>query len=133
MKKIDFSHVPFKKILILLASFVVCFSLFFVLWKGGHELFAGLAFGTVALGVAAYYIIYNHGTLGKMPTAEELPAEWDEETRNNVIEDLKARRKKSAWALYVLLPIAFTFAVKMLDIAIFSKYEIFARLSELLS
>ena len=76
----------------------------------------------ITLAVALYYILYNRGTIGKLPTPEMLPPSWDKAQREAFLDDLKARREKSKWAMLILIPMIVVFGYKALEITLFSQF-----------
>ncbi len=114
-------RVPVKYIIMLSVNFILALSIFLVAWDNGIELIISFIYGAITLVAALYYIIYNRGVIGKLPTAEMLPPTWDRATREAFLEDMKTRRQKSKWVMTILVPMICVFAYKMLDIAVFSK------------
>ena len=68
----------------------------------------------------------NKGVVGRLPTAEDLPATWDKRKREEFLTDLKARRQKSKKAFLILVPMIFTFFYKLLDIYVFPRLALTA-------
>ncbi len=114
-------RVPVKYVIALAVNFILFLGIFLVAWDNGIELVISFIYGGITLAVALYYIIYNRGIIGKLPSCDELPVTWDKVTREAFLEDLRTRRKKSKWAMTILIPMIFVFGYKMLDITILSK------------
>ncbi len=114
-------RVPVKLVIALAVNFILLLGVFLVAWENGIELVISFIYGGITLAVALYYIIYNHGIIGKLPSYDELPVTWDKATREAFLEDMKIRRQKSKWAMTILIPMIFVFGYKMLDITLFSK------------
>ncbi len=114
-------RVPVKLVIALSVNFILFLGVFLVAWDNGLELIISGIYGVITLAAALYYITYNRGVLGKLPTEEALPVTWDKATRTAFLEDLRVRRQKSKWIMTILIPMIFVFAYKMLDIAVFSK------------
>lgn len=117
-----FRRVPIKRIVTLAVNIILFLGIFLVAWDNGLELVASAVYGVITLGVALYYIIYNKGTIGKLPTPEMLPPSWDKAQREAFLADLKARRERSKWVMLILIPMIAVFGYKALDITLFSQF-----------
>lgn len=103
-----------------LAALIILFIAVFRLLKlYGLYLFAIILYSAVTLAVAIYYIIYNRGVISGKVTPDMLPAEWSAAQKQALIDDLAARRKKSKWALLILLPMIIVFAFELLELYFF--------------
>lgn len=114
-------RVPVKSVIALAVNFILFLGVFLVAWDNGIELIISGIYALITLAAAIYYITYNRGVIGKLPTDDVLPVGWDKATREAFLADLRARRQKSKWVMTVLIPMILVFAYKMLDIAVFSK------------
>ena len=83
------------------------------------HLAATAIYTTITLSVALWYIIYNKGMITGRLTPEMLPAEWSSAQKQALIEELARRRKKSKWALLILIPMIAVFAFEILEIYFF--------------
>lgn len=117
-----FKRVPMKRIIALSVNIILFLGIFLVAWDNGLELIISAIYGVVTLAVALYYILYNRGTIGKLPTPEMLPVTWDKAEREAFLADLKARREKSKWAMLILIPMIVVFGYKALEITLFGRF-----------
>lgn len=117
-----FKRVPIKRIVALSVNIILFLGIFLVAWDNGLELVASAVYGVITLAVALYYILYNRGTIGKLPTPEMLPPSWDKAQREAFLADLKARRERSKWAMLILIPMIVVFGYKALEITFFSQF-----------
>ncbi len=106
--------IPRKKLLLLLTSLVVIFSIyqiaiyFYVEWI--------LHVYCIAAGILAIlYIAINRGML-TVPDREVLPDDWSKEKKDTFIAEQAVRRKKSSVLLYILIPIILTVVYDMIYI-----------------
>lgn len=118
-----FRRVPIKRIVALSVNIILFLGVFLVAWDNGLEIIISAIYGVITLGVALYYILYNRGTIGKLPTPEMLPVTWDRAEREAFLADLKARREKSKWAMLILIPMIVVFGYKTLEITFFSHFS----------
>ena len=103
-----------------LAALIILFMAVFRLLKlYDLYLFAIILYSAVTLAVAIYYIIYNRGVISGKVTPDMLPAEWSAAQKQALIDDLASRRKKSKWALLILLPMIIVFAFELLELYFF--------------
>ena len=109
----------YKLALTLAALIIVFIAVFRLLKLYDLYLVAIILYTAVTLGVAIYYIIYNRGVISGKPTPDMLPAEWSTEQKQAMIDDIAARRKKSKWALLILIPMIFVFALELLELYFF--------------
>ena len=114
-------RVPVKLIVALSVNIIVFLGVFLVAWDCGLEWPITLLYSVITLAAALYYIIYNRGVIGKLPTHEMLPPTWDKTTREAFLDDMKERRKKSKWVMTILIPMILVFAYKILDIVFLSR------------
>ena len=77
-------------------------------------LYPHIVYIILACVLAVVYVVYNHGFVTKGRTAEDLSPDIPLAEREKMIADGKARAEKSAWMLYVLLPILFTLIIDMI-------------------
>lgn len=116
-----FKRVPIKRIIALAVNIILFLGIFLVAWDNGLELIISAIYGVITLAVALYYIIYNRGTIGKLPTYDMLPVTWDKAKREEFLADLRARREKSKWAMLILTPMIVVFGYKALEITFLSR------------
>lgn len=109
----------YKLALRLSALIILAVAVFRLLKLYDLYLFAIILYTAVMLGVTVYYIVYNRGVLSGSITPEMLPAEWSDEQKNAMIEDMSARRRKSRWVQLVLIPLIFTYAFELLELYFF--------------
>ena len=109
----------YKLALTLAALIIVFIAVFRLLKLYDLYLVAVILYTAVTLGVAIYYIIYNRGVISGKVTPDMLPAEWSAEQKQAMIDDIAARRKKSKWALLILIPMIFVFALELLELYFF--------------
>ncbi len=109
----------YKLALKLSALIILAVAVFRLLKLYDLYLFAIILYTAVMLGVTVYYIVYNRGVLSGSITPEMLPAEWSDEQKNAMIEDMSARRRKSRWVQLVLIPLIFTYAFELLELYFF--------------
>ncbi len=103
-----------------LAALIIVFIAVFRLLKlYDLYIFAIVLYTAVTLAVAIYYIIYNKGVISGTVTPEMLPPEWSTEQKQAMIDDLAQRRKKSKWALLILIPMMLVFAFELLELYFF--------------
>ena len=103
-----------------LAALIILFiSVFRLLKLYDLYLFAIVLYTAVTLGVAIYYIVYNRGVLSGKITPEMLPAEWSDQQKNAMIDDLTARRQKSKWTHLILIPMVFVYGFELLEVYFF--------------
>lgn len=116
-----FKRVPIKRIVALAVNIILFLGIFLVAWDNGIELIISAIYGVITLAVALYYIIYNRGTIGKLPTYEMLPVTWDKAKREEFLADLRTRRERSRWAMLILIPMIVVFGYKALEITFLSR------------
>ena len=109
----------YKLALRLSALIILAVAVFRLLKLYDLYLFAIILYTAVMLGVTVYYIVYNRGVLSGSITPEMLPAEWSDEQKNAMIEDMSARRRKSRWVQLVLIPLIFAYAFELLELYFF--------------
>lgn len=109
----------YKLALRLSALIILAVAVFRLLKLYDLYLFAIILYTAVMIGVTVYYIVYNRGVLSGSITPEMLPAEWSDEQKNAMIEDMSARRRKSRWVQLVLIPLIFTYAFELLELYFF--------------
>lgn len=103
-----------------LSALIIAFLALFKLLKNlDMYLFAVVLYSAVTLAVALWYIIYNKGNVSGKVTPDMLPAEWNADQKQSFLDDLAARRKKSKWALLILIPMIVVFGFEMLELYIF--------------
>ena len=117
-----FKRVPMKRIIALSVNIILFLGIFLVAWDNGLELIISAVYGAITLAVALYYILYNRGTIGKLPTPEMLPTTWDKAEREAFLADLRARREKSKWAMLILIPMIVVFGYKALEITFLGRF-----------
>ena len=118
------SRFNFRLVISLAVSIIFFLGIFLVVWELGHALVISIVYGVISLVTALWYIIYNKGMIGKLPSAEQLPMTWDKQMRDNFISDLEQRRAKSKRAMLILVPMIFTFCYKILDIYLFPEFSL---------
>ena len=124
--KLALSRFNFKLVISLAVSIIFFLGVFLVVWELGYPLIISLIYGVITLAAALWYIIYNKGMIGKLPSAEQLPMTWDKQTREDFIADLEQRRKKSKRIMLILVPMIFTFCYKILDLYLFPGFSLTA-------
>ncbi len=105
---------PVKKLLLLLLSFAV----FYTVYQIAIYYYYGeiVHIYCISAGVlAVLYILYNRGRL-TVPERDSLPDEWGEKEKDDFLAEVKTRRKKSSFLLYLLIPILLTVAFDMISI-----------------
>lgn len=60
----------------------------------------------IALGL--FYALYNYGAPRRNVTRALLPSEWSDEEKDAYLSEAALRKKRSRWALYVLVGLAFS-------------------------
>ncbi len=108
----------FRLVFRLAGLIIVFMSVFRLLKMYDLYLVAIVLYSTATFAVAIYYIVYNRGVFSKV-TPEMLPAEWSAEQKKAMIDDIAARRKKSKWAILILLPMIFVFGFELLELYFF--------------
>ena len=100
-----------------LAGLIIIFIAAFKLFENlGMYLFGVILYSVITLVVALWYIIYNKGSISGKVTPEMLPPEWSLAEKQAFIDDLAARRKRSKWALLILIPMILVFGLEMLEL-----------------
>lgn len=108
-----------------LSALIILFLAVFILLKNlDLYVVAVLLYSTITLVVALWYIIYNKGMVSGKVTPEMLPPEWSTEKKQALIDELAARRKKSKWALLILIPMIVVFGVEMLTLYVFPSLSV---------
>ena len=105
------------------ASIIGFLALFRLLKNLNLYLFAVILYSVITLSVALWYIIYNKGVISGTVSTDMLPAEWSDEQKQTLIKDLAERRKKSKWALIILIPMILVFGLEMLELYIFPSFS----------
>ena len=95
---------------------IAALALFKLLKNLDLYLFAVILYTAATLAVALWYIIYNKGNVSGKVTPDMLPPEWDTARKQAFLDDLATRRKKSKWALLVLIPMIAVFGFEMLEL-----------------
>lgn len=113
------SRFNFRLATTLAALIIVFLAVFRLMINYDLHLLATAIYTTIALTVAIWYIIYNKGMVTGKLTPEMLPAEWSAEKKQQLIDELATRRKKSKWALLILIPMIFVFCFEILEIYFF--------------
>ena len=124
--KLALSRFNFKLVISLSVSIIFFLGVFLAVWELGYPLLISLIYGVITLAVSLWYIIYNRGMIGSIPSAELLPTTWDKQTRESFIEELKRRRQKSKRAMLIIVPMIFTFCYKILDLYLFPDFSLTA-------
>ena len=60
-----------------------------------------------------------HASVSGKVTPDMLPPEWDTARKQVFLNDLATRRKKSKWALLILIPMIAVFGFEMLELYVF--------------
>lgn len=63
-------------------------------------------YGGVLLAAGLAYVIANRGFTRDSLTADDLPEDWDAEKKNAFLAERDNRKKKSAWLLLIVFPVA---------------------------
>ena len=124
--KLALSRFNLRLVISLSVSIIFFLGIFLAVWELGYPLVISLIYGAITLVTALWYIVYNKGMIGSIPTAEQLPTTWDKQTREDFIENLKQRRKKSKRAMLIIVPMIFTFCYKILDLYLFPDFSLTA-------
>lgn len=122
--KLALSRFNLRLVISLSVSIIFFLGIFLVVWELGYPLIISLIYGVITLAAALWYIIYNKGMIGSIPSAEMLPTTWDKQTREDFIEDLRQRRQKSKRVMLILVPMIFTFCYKILDMYLFPNFSL---------
>jgi len=111
------------KLVVTLASLIIIFLSVFRLLKT-FDLYipAIILYSAITLGVAFYYIIYNRGNISGKVTPDMLPLDWSADKKQAFIDDLAERRKKSKWALLILIPMIIVFGFEILELYFFPMF-----------
>ncbi len=117
--KAALSRFNFRLVIALAVSVIFFLGVFLVVWAMGYEILISSIYGALTLIAALWYIILNKGFVGKLPSIEELPLTWDKKTREDFIEDLRARRQKSKKLMLILVPMLVSFCYKLLELYFF--------------
>lgn len=82
----------------------------------------------IALGgaLALWFVIYNRGFATRGKTAADLSADIPLAEREAMIAEGQRRAKRSAWALYILLPILFTLLIDTVILFLLPDRSIFS-------
>ena len=131
--KTALSRFNFRLVIALAVSMIFFLCVFLVVWALGYEILISCIYGGITLVAALWYLIWNKGFLGKLPSAEELPITWDKKQREDFIADLHTRRKKSKILMLILVPMIFTFAYKLLELYLFPHIPLLTQFSNLFS
>ena len=108
-----------RLVLTLSALIIVALAVFRLLKTLDLYIPAIIIYTAITLAVAFYYIIYNKGNISGKVTPDMLPLDWSKDQKHAFIDDLAQRRKKSKWALLVLLPMIIVFAFEILELYFF--------------
>lgn len=114
-----FGRFNFRLAMTLAALIIVFLAIFRLMMTYDLHLLATAIYTVVTLSVAIWYIIYNKGMITGKLTPEMLPDEWSAMQKQALIEELTRRRKKSKWALLILIPMITVFAFEILEIYFF--------------
>ena len=112
-----------RLVLTLSALIIVALAVFRLLKTLDLYIPAIIIYTAITLAVAFYYIIYNKGNVSGKVTPDMLPLDWSTAQKQAFIEDLAQRRKKSKWALLVLIPMIIVSAFEILDLYFFPMLE----------
>lgn len=105
--------------LTLSALIIVSLAVFKLLKNLDLYLIAVVLYTAITLVVALWYIIYNKGSVSGAVTPNMLPAEWSADQKQAFLDDLMARRKRSKWALLILIPMIVVFGFELLELYVF--------------
>ncbi len=116
-----------RKLLLLFCNFVLLYGLLRIIITMGERLqspmiyYIGSSAYMIALGVlVVLFFWWNGGTFDtKIPTMEELPAEWDFAEKKAFIEKKTTGRNKAIKLLYVLLPLLVTLGISYIELWFF--------------
>lgn len=99
-----------KRLLLVLLFTIPVAAVYYILpqvgFVWGHILYTALGGG-----LAIWLVIYNRGFVLRGKTAEDLDLALPLSEREGMIADSRRRQTRSAWALYLLLPILFTLLI----------------------
>ncbi|HBF15509.1 MAG TPA: hypothetical protein DDW30_07500 [Clostridiales bacterium] len=76
--------------------------------------------------LALWYVIYNRGFATRGKTAADLSPDLPLAEREAMIAEGKRRQARSAWALYILLPILFTLLIDTVILFLLPERSIFS-------
>ena len=82
-------------------------------------LYPHILFIAVGGALAVWYVIYNRGFVTRGKTAADLSDTLPLAEREAMIADGKRRAERSAWALYILLPILFILLIDTVILFLF--------------
>ena len=111
-----------KRALILAVNTLILAFIYFASQNIGKPLLSMIITGVYWLILAVFaivYVAYNRAFSRKGMTVDMLPPEWTLEQKQAFIDDLAARRKKSKWALLILIPMILVFGLEMLELYVF--------------
>ena len=114
--KLALSRFNFRLVSTLAGLIIIFIAAFKLLENLGLYLFGVILYSAITLVVALWYIIYNKGSISGKVTPEMLPLEWSLAEKQAFIDDLAARRKRSKWALLILIPMILVFGLEMLEL-----------------
>ena len=117
--KVALGRFNFRLVTTLAGLIIIFIAAFKLLENLGLYLVAVVLYSAITLAVALWYIIYNKGSISGKVTPDMLPAEWSLDQKQAFIDDLSARRKKSKWALLILIPMILVFGLEMLELYVF--------------
>ncbi len=108
------SRIPKKKLLLLLLSLLVFFSIYQIAihFRAGWILHV-YCISAGALAIA--YIAINRGMLSP-PDRDRLPDDWSEEKKETFLQEQLVRRRRSSVLLYFLIPIILSVVYDMIYI-----------------
>ena len=114
--KLALGRFNFRLVSTLAGLIIIFIAAFKLLENLGLYLFGVILYSAITLVVALWYIIYNKGSTSGKVTPEMLPLEWSLAEKQAFIDDLAARRKRSKWALLILIPMILVFGLEMLEL-----------------
>ena len=120
-----FSRFNVRLVTRLAALIIVALAVFRLLENLGLYVIAVTLYSLITLATALWYIIYNKGNVSGRVTPDMLPAEWSAEKKQELIDDLAARRKKSKWAFLILIPMIVVFGAEMLRLYVLPLFNNF--------
>ena len=122
MKK-EISSEKKQLMIFLLTNTVILMVLYFWLPSQWQFEYLPAIYLVAGVTVGLIYVIYNRGFALRNATPEMLPSHLSAIQKQALLDDAKARERKSRWMLTLLIPIIFTFLADMVYLFIFPYFE----------
>lgn len=114
-----------KRFLLVLLCTIPAATLYCVLPRVGFP-YPHILYTAIGGGLAIWYTIYNRGFCTRGKEANDLNPELPLAERERLIADGKSRAARSAWALYVILPMLFTLLIDTIALTLFQNRSFFS-------